>query len=297
MCRGYFDRRIIRRRSQSKVGEELLKETGLAQVAFVQGFRHFPDVGQQRAVLPGPGKTKTMGTPDQPGFQIGSGRVGQRQKYVGIFQLQVNQQLSGATSLDELLWRGAETRALVDAERLFLYAIGVVLLVVGGLAGWWFGTRDAAAAVKNAQQRVDAERLAGAEQAIRSLHLELLVLLRESLSGDAIRRPVDESLAALEQGDVDGARSRLIRLRDSHAAADATLRALVEAAEKGSTSAPELERRLAVQQAVLGQLCADMAAEAGDPAVARRLLKNAARVDPGRSEYYAGKLRALEEAR
>jgi hypothetical protein len=40
-----------------------------------------------------------------------------------------------------------------------------------------------------------------------------------------------------------------------------------------------------------------MAAEAGDPAVARRLLKNAARVDPGRSEYYAGKLRALEEAR
>jgi len=191
----------------------------------------------------------------------------------------------------------AERRAIDEPDRLFLYAIGVVLLVVGGLAGWWFGTRDAAAAVKNAQQRVDAERLAGAEQAIRSLHLELLVLLRESLSGDAIRRPVDESLAALEQGDVDGARSRLIRLRDSHAAADATLRALVEAAEKGSTSAPELERRLAVQQAVLGQLCADMAAEAGDPAVARRLLKNAARVDPGRSEYYAGKLRALEEAR
>ena len=58
-----------------------------------------------------------------------------------------------------------------------------------------------------------------------------------------------------------------------------------------------MERRLSVQQAVLGQLCAEMAAEARDPAVARRLLQNAARVDPGKREYYARKLRELEAAK
>ena len=112
-----------------------------------------------------------------------------------------------------------------------------------------------------------------------------------------MRRPLDESLAALEAGDVDGAKSRLVRLRDSHAAAEATLAALVEANRDGVRSPHELERKLAVQQAVLGQLCAEMAAATRDPAVARRLLQNAARVDPGKRESYLRKLRALEEAR
>ncbi|MHC4133507.1 MAG: Mov34/MPN/PAD-1 family protein [Planctomycetota bacterium] len=184
-----------------------------------------------------------------------------------------------------------------EPDRFFLYAIGVALLIVGGLIGWWFGARDAAAVVERAQQRADAERLAGAEQAIRSLNLELLALLRESLGGEAIRRPLDESLAALEEGNLDRARSLLTGLRDSHAAAEATLSALAEAAQSGTVSPHELERRLAVQQAVLGQLCAEMAAQARDAAVARRLLRDAARVDPAKREYYARKLRALEEAR
>jgi len=191
----------------------------------------------------------------------------------------------------------AERRDRDEPERHFLYAIGLVLLVVGGLIGWWFGARDADAVVARAQQRAGAERLAGAEQAIRSLNLELLALLRESLGGEAIRRPLDESLAALKQGDPDRARSLLIRLRDSHAAAELTLSTLAEAAQRGTVNPRELERRLAVQQAVLGQLCAEMAAEARDPAVARRLLQNAARVDPGKSEYYAKRLRELEGAR
>jgi proteasome lid subunit RPN8/RPN11 len=193
----------------------------------------------------------------------------------------------------------AESRARDgdEPDRFFLLAIGVVLLLVGGLIGWWFSARDAAAVVERAQQRADAERLVGAEQALRTLNLELLALLRESLGGEAVRRPLDESLAALENGDVAGAKSRLVRLRDSHAAAEATLNALAEATQGGAVRPHELERRLAVQQAVLGQLCAEMAAETSDPAVARRLLQNAARVDPAKSEYYARKLRALEEAR
>ncbi|MHC5050070.1 MAG: hypothetical protein ACYTGK_05600, partial [Planctomycetota bacterium] len=187
-----------------------------------------------------------------------------------------------------------------EPERFFLYAIGVALLIVGGLIGWWVSARDAAAVVERAQQHADdadAERLAGAEQALRTLNVELLALLRESLGGEAMRRPLDESLAALEKGDVEGARSRLLRLRDSHAAAEATLNALSEATQSGAVRPHELERRLSVQQAVLGQLCAEMAAEARDPAVARRLLQNAARVDPGKRDYYARKLRELEEAK
>jgi proteasome lid subunit RPN8/RPN11 len=184
-----------------------------------------------------------------------------------------------------------------EPDRFFLYVIGVVLLIVGGLIGWWFAARDASAIVERAQRRADAERLAGAEQALRTLNVELIALLRESLGDEAMRRPLDESLAALDEGDIDGARSRLVRLRDSHAAADRTLRALAEAAQRGAVDPHELEKRLSVQQAVLGQLCAEMAAEARDPAVARRLLKNAARVDPGKRDYYARKLRALEEAR
>jgi proteasome lid subunit RPN8/RPN11 len=182
-------------------------------------------------------------------------------------------------------------------ERHFLYAIGVALLLVGGLIGWWFSARDAAAVLERAQQRADSERLAGAEQALRTLNSELVALLRESLGGEAMRRPLDESLAALDEGDLDRARGLLRDLRDSHAAAERTLRALAEAGEEGAARPHELEQRLAVQQAVLGLLCAEMAAEAGDPAVARRLLQNAARVDPGKREYYARKLQTLEEAR
>lgn len=182
-------------------------------------------------------------------------------------------------------------------ERLHLYAIGVVLLLVGGLIGWWFSARDAAAVVERAERRAETERLAGAEQALRTLDLELVALLRESLGGEALRRPLEESLAALESGDLDRARSLLTSLRDSHAAAEATLDALVEANRDGRPDPRELERRLAVQQAVLGQLCAELAAETRDPDVARGLLTNAARVDPRRRESYLRKLRALEKAR
>ncbi|MHC4547772.1 MAG: M67 family metallopeptidase [Planctomycetota bacterium] len=184
-----------------------------------------------------------------------------------------------------------------EPDRLSLVLIAVVILAVGGLVGWWLGARSAADAVKEAQQRLDAARVAGAQQAVQTLNVELLALLRQSLGGEAVRRPLDESLADLERGDLERARQRIERLRDAHRAAEVALAALERNARRRGPGPREIEQQLELQQAVLGQICAEVAALAargGDKGAARRLLRNAARVDPGKRELYERKLQEVE---
>ena len=200
----------------------------------------------------------------------------------------------------------------LEPDRFSLILTGILLLAVGGLLGWWLGQRGAADALDRAQKDLNTQRAAGAQQIIRSLNAELLGLLRQSLGGEALRRPLDQSIDDIDKGlkamegvgapaaaleDIQRARRRIFRLRESHLAAEQTLTVLAETARHGSISPAEVNRVLSVQQALLAQVCVDVAAalaKTGDTRGARRLLLNAAKIDPAKRSLYEKKIAELE---
>ena len=140
----------------------------------------------------------------------------------------------------------------------------------------------------------------------------MLGLLRQSLGGEALRRPLDHRTDDIDKGlkamegvgapaaaleDIQRARRRIFRLRESHLAAEQTLTVLAETARHGSISPAEVNRVLSVQQALLAQVCVDVAAalaKTGDTRGARRLLLNAAKIDPAKRSLYEKKIAELE---
>jgi hypothetical protein len=150
---------------------------------------------------------------------------------------------------------------------------------------------------------------------IRTLNAELLLALRSSVGADALRGPLDEGLAALDDGiarlEKDAAdagaiehlragRDRIRRLRDAHLAADALLQRVEAMARTDSIDPRELTRILSRHAATAGQICVELAAIAakeGDTARARRLLGLAASIDPGKRDLYEKKAAELGEPR
>jgi len=202
-----------------------------------------------------------------------------------------------------------------ELDRASLLMGAVVLAILAGLIGWWLGSGTARAAVGKARTELNQQRVAGAQEMVKGLNTELLLMLRRSLGGEAMRRPIEQvlddlaaGLTALEKDPADkealasvrGAQRKLRELRDSHLRADTTLRSLAETSRQGRLDPTEVIRVLNLQAAAIGQICvelAEVAAKAGDRARALRLLEVAARIDPDKMKFYRRKLDELEKKR
>ncbi|MFI5401406.1 MAG: hypothetical protein ACHQ1G_00495, partial [Planctomycetota bacterium] len=202
-----------------------------------------------------------------------------------------------------------------EPDRFSVLGIAVVVALAAALGGWWLGTGSARDALRRAQAELDTQRLRGAEEMVRMLNAELLLALRGSLGTDALRGPLDEGLATLEDGlarlEKDPAdagaierlragRDRIRRVRDAHLAADALLQRLEATSRTAEVDPRELVRTLSRHAAASGQLCVELAAIAakeGDVPRARRLLALAASVDPAKRDLYEKKAGELEGPR
>jgi hypothetical protein len=194
-------------------------------------------------------------------------------------------------------------------DRFGLLLGGLTLALVGGIVGWMGAAWSGAGEMRRLEQQASAQLAVGADQALRSLHGELLTVLRESLGGGAQRAvfeegvaAVDRALAALPPGappsageELQAAKRRLGALRDKHEAAERVLRALTQDVEGGPGEGRLIREALSVQRALLGQLCVEVAAVTPDKAAARRLLRNATQVDPGNRESYEKRLTELDK--
>ncbi len=207
--------------------------------------------------------------------------------------------------------RKAEARPETDFGTLGI--VFLLALLIGGVGGWWFGTRSAGDALRNAQVQVERARVAGYQEAVKGLNAEMLALVREAIGGRAVTVPLDQTVADLNAG-VAGlersgradsaslgrlreARDRLTRLRQDYANADLGLRLLQEVGRQPRLNPADVARELSRQQGALGQLYAEMAEDAAgadDLPRALRLLQTASVVDPPNAERYERRSKELE---
>jgi len=179
----------------------------------------------------------------------------------------------------------------------------LVILVIGGLVGWWLGRSAISQVIRDAEAKLMEARLAGAQETTRVLNADVLGVLRQALGERALREPLDEGLASLDQGlqalgkdDRDGARRHLLEgrakiraIRDRYGRADATLATLERIARTGPIDPRKMAHVLSNNQAALGQLYEEIAAQAakaGDTQRALRLLQAAKGVNPRSAQRY-----------
>lgn len=100
-----------------------------------------------------------------------------------------------------------EDRAAADARDAagqpgtvaMLIAVGVILALLGGVVGHWFGVGAANQALAEAQIAVANAKVEGAKAGIASLQSDLLGILRDTYSDEAMHRPLTEAVAVLDQ--------------------------------------------------------------------------------------------------
>jgi len=204
-------------------------------------------------------------------------------------------------------------------DRFTLVIGAAVLLILGGLVGYWLSGGSGGVSEEKRRQEIAAAQVAGMQETIKRLNLELFALVRQSMDGETIRRSrdamerLDRGLAVLlapdatdatEAGEaaraqalatVTRARHELRTLVAGQARAATTLNAIV--ASRSPLDDPRLTREaLSRHEAALGQAfveLADAAAKAGDVRRARRLLLTAGHVDPSKRPLYEKKIAAL----
>jgi proteasome lid subunit RPN8/RPN11 len=77
--------------------------------------------------------------------------------------------------------------------------VGLALLLLGGLAGQWWGARSAAQSQIELQQALLTAKAEGIRAAQESLQREIVEVLRDTFSDEALRRPVAQAVAILDQ--------------------------------------------------------------------------------------------------
>lgn len=208
-----------------------------------------------------------------------------------------------------------------------LAVAGLILVLVGGVVGRWLGVGAANQALAEAQLAIAGAKAEGAKAGIAALQSDLLGILRDTFSDEAMHRPVAEAVAVLDQviaavppepavgplapppgmaeplapsfaQQLRTARTRLVQLEQARGTAQAELARLEFAARRGNDPVPEVTRDLAEQRAGLGAIYAELAADAtrADPARARRLLATAAHLDPGNRVRYEKQLQTFDPA-
>jgi proteasome lid subunit RPN8/RPN11 len=78
-------------------------------------------------------------------------------------------------------------------------AVGVILALVGGVVGHWFGIGAANQALAEAKLAIASAKADGTRAAIASLQSDLLGILRDTYSDEAMRRPLTEAVAVIDQ--------------------------------------------------------------------------------------------------
>lgn len=205
-----------------------------------------------------------------------------------------------------------------------LIGIGVVLLLVGGFIGNWWGASSANRVIEQAQAEVAKAKSDAIDTVVGGLQSDLVRVLRESLGDAGMRKPIataihelDMAIAELEgtQGSaapstnsertqqlasaLRGARERLMRIADDRAAAEAVLEQLELRARDKTRLHEDLGHDVAEQRSGLGTLYAELAADvakAGDKARAKRLLTIAAHLDPGNRVRYEQQLHTFDKS-
>lgn len=209
-----------------------------------------------------------------------------------------------------------ESRGAADAQEAsgppgtlaMFITVGVILALLGGVVGHWLGVGAANQALADAQIAVANAKVEGARAGIATLQSDLLGLLRDTYSDEAMHRPVTEAIAVLDQliaalppdspapmgplppgarsvvsGAGSGAappgpsfamqlrtaRTRLVQLEQARGTAQAELAALETAARHGNEPSKEVTRDLAEQRAGLGAIYAELAADAAKADPAR----------------------------
>jgi proteasome lid subunit RPN8/RPN11 len=210
-----------------------------------------------------------------------------------------------------------------------LIAVGVVVALLGGVVGHWLGVGSANQALTEAQLAIAGAKADGAKAGVAMLQADLLGILRDTYSDEAMHRPVAEAVAVIDQmlaalppdavalgpvaadpaaGSPDprwasfaqqlkAARMRMFQLEQARGTARSELAVLEAAARRGNELPKEVAREFAEQRSGLGAIYAELAADAartGDPGRARRLLTAAAHLDPGNRTRYEKQLQAFD---
>jgi len=196
-----------------------------------------------------------------------------------------------------------------------LIIIGLIMLLVGGFVGRWWGASGANDALMHAQLEIAKAKQDGAVTAISSLQSDLVGVLRATLGDAAVRKPVSTAIADLDKSlkELDGVtdervtkakqviadlRENLLRLSEDRGSAQAALGQLEILAQRNSAVRSDLEHDVGDQRAGLGALYAELAADvakSGDKNRAKRLLATAARIDPGNTSRYEAQLRTFDK--
>lgn len=190
-----------------------------------------------------------------------------------------------------------------ELDTYTLAIAAIVILLIGGLVGWWLGRSALSQVIRDAEAKLMEAQLKAAQETIRVLNADVLGVVRQALGEKALREPLEECLASLDQGlqtlekdDRDGARRHLLEgrakiraIREQYGRANAALAALERIARTGPIDPRQMARALSNNQAALGQLyeeIATQAAKAGDPRRALRLLQAAKGVNPRSAQRY-----------
>jgi proteasome lid subunit RPN8/RPN11 len=215
-----------------------------------------------------------------------------------------------ASSEEPLLGEGPGAMAAI-------VIIGLILLLIGGFLGRWYGLSKASELVAEAQNQVNRAKLEGAQAAVTSLQSDLVGVLRAVMGDAAVRKPVETTIASLDQmlKDLDGPagadqaaklkatittlRDQLLALANDRASAETTLAQLEMMSKSSSLIRADLAQEVGQQRAAVGLLYAELAADvakSGDKARAKRLLATAARVDPGNTSQYQQQLKTFDSS-
>jgi len=207
--------------------------------------------------------------------------------------------------------------------------IGLILLLVGGFVGRWWGASGANQALMQAQIDIAKAKQEGAALQLTMLQSDLVGLLRATMGDAAVRKPVEQGIADLDAAlkELDGApaaagsgaapapasadekvkkakavigqlRDTLLRLSQDRGSAQSALAQLEMYAKRNSMIRADLEHDVAQQRSALGQMYAELASDVvktGDKQRAKRLLTTAAQVDPGNTSRYEAQLQTFDK--
>lgn len=175
----------------------------------------------------------------------------------------------------------------------------VVVLLLGGLAGWWFGSGRAPGSGGASGNELERARLEGAALAMENVNAQVVTALRLALGGAERVKPLERAFTSLSLADqalrsdppdpaaalesVTRAASEVRTFSDTHVRLESLLLSMEQTQRADSIDPREVRRLASKHAAVLGQICAELAeviAKGGDNERAARLRSMAQMVDP-----------------
>jgi proteasome lid subunit RPN8/RPN11 len=182
---------------------------------------------------------------------------------------------------------------------------GVVVLLLGGVAGYFLGNRGGGEVAALSRAQVAELQSKSARETVAALNSELLAAMRvltsevDPKAAEEAARKLDEALAGLDASPASvkakEAGAAVLRQARDGIAARRTIAALERlSAQLDARVDP---RDVMAQRRALGNLYAELArdvAKTGDAKRAHRLLVNAAALDPGGQARYEQQLKELD---